>query len=152
MAVGTFTLYSPAVKSISQAAINLSSDTIIMALVTSAYTPSDAHSAWSSASATEVATGNGYTAGGIALTSQTNNLAGAVVTFTSSAVTWASPFSATCKYALLVKRAAGALAGTDLLIGYVDLSSGGGSITGQGGSFVVSPNGTNGWFQMTHTP
>ena len=47
--------------------INLSSDTIKIALVTSSYTPSISHTAWADASANEVTSGNGYTTGGIAL-------------------------------------------------------------------------------------
>lgn len=63
-----------------------------LALVTSSYTPSDGdsgHEVWADASANEIANGNGYTTGGIALTGVTLALNGSGgVRFTSSAATW----------------------------------------------------------------
>lgn len=50
--------------------INLDAAEIRIALVTSAYAPSAAHTAWAQASANEVAAGNGYTTGGLALGGQ----------------------------------------------------------------------------------
>lgn len=44
------------------------SNTIKLALVTSSYTFSAAHTLWADASANEVATGNGYTTGGATMT------------------------------------------------------------------------------------
>lgn len=153
MSVGTFTVYSNAVLNISTAAINLNSDTIVMVLVTAAYTPAvNTDATWANVSSNEVATGNGYTQGGQALTSQSCTLTTATVTFTSATagVSW-SAATFTCKYAVLVRRAGGSLASTDKLVGYADLSSGGGSVTGQGGTFTVQPN-ASGWFTLTHSP
>lgn len=50
-----------------RSAINLSSDTIKLALVTNSYTPSINHIAWADVSANEVTSGNGYTTGGATL-------------------------------------------------------------------------------------
>lgn len=49
--------------------IDLDTDTLKVALVTSSYTPSLAHTAWAEVSANEVATGAGYTTGGVSLAS-----------------------------------------------------------------------------------
>lgn len=151
MTVGTFTSYSNCVFNISKAQINLSADTFVMVLVTSAYTPApDTNSTWANVSASEVATGGGYTVGGVVLSSVSCTLTGATVTWTSASVSW-SAATFTCKYAVIVRRAGGSLVSGDLLVGYVDLSSGGGSITAQGGSFVVAPN-ASGFFTLSHTP
>lgn len=47
---------------------DFNSDTIKIALVTSAYTFNAAHTAWASASGSELASGDGYTTGGETLT------------------------------------------------------------------------------------
>lgn len=57
--------------------VNWASDSIKMALLTSAYTPSlSTHVHWSDVSANEV-TGTGYTAGGVALASKTHTVTAA---------------------------------------------------------------------------
>lgn len=152
MSVGTFTVYSNAALNISKAAINLGSDSFYMILVSSAYTPApNTDATYSNVSANELATGSGYTVGGVKLTSVTDTLSTATVTFTSASVSWSSA-TFTCKYAVIVRSASGTgLVAGDYLLGYVDLSSGGGSVTGQGGTFTVSPN-ASGWFTITHSP
>lgn len=151
MAAGNVTVYSHAVQNISQAAINLASDTIVCTLLTSSYTPApNTDATWADVSANELTTASGYTAGGIALSSVTDNLATATVTFDAANVSWAS-FSATFKYAVLVKRAGGALAGTDKLIAYLDCNNGGGSVTGSGGALTIQWN-ASGIFTLTHSP
>lgn len=143
MAVGTFTLYSAAVLGISTGTIDLDSNPMTMALLTSAYTPSDAHAVWSDVSANQVATGNGYT-GPVAITNQKCVLSGATVTFSSDPVVWSNA-TFTAKYGVIFTS-------SNALVGYVDLSSGGGSVTGQGGQFSVSGDPTAGWFTLQHTP
>lgn len=62
-----------------------------MALVTSAYTPDNSdtgHEVWADVSANEIAAGNGYTAGGIALTGVALTQASGTVKFTSAAAVW----------------------------------------------------------------
>ena len=69
--------------------INLKEDTIKLALVASTYTPDlDAHTIWGDVSANEVADGDGYTAGGEALTGVTLTRVGAITTFGADNVTW----------------------------------------------------------------
>lgn len=151
MAAGSYTVYSNAALEMSKGNFNLSSDTLVMALVTSSYTPAtNTDAQWSAVSANELPTAGGYTAGGVALTGVSDTLAGATVTFTSNPVTWAS-FTATFKYAVIVRRAGGSLTGTDLLLCYFDASAGGGSVTGGGGTLTITQN-ASGIFTITHTP
>lgn len=82
-------IYASAEKNAWQGGINLTSDTLKMGLLSSAYTPSlttDAH--WSDVNSHEI-TGTGYTAGGAALTSVTLTLTAA----NSWGTTWASATS-----------------------------------------------------------
>lgn len=62
-----------------------------LALVTSSWTPDNSdtgNEVWADVSANEIASGNGYTTGGIALTSVTLTLASGTVKFTSAAAQW----------------------------------------------------------------
>ena len=62
-----------------------------MALLTSAYTPDNSdtgNEVYGDLSANEITAGNGYTAGGIALTGVTITQTGGTVKFTSNAATW----------------------------------------------------------------
>ena len=150
MAAGAFTVYSNAMLGMTKGAFNLSADTYVLALLTNSYVPAVAtDTTWSTISANEVATGSGYTAGGVVLTGITDTLSGNTVTFTCASPSWAS-MSATFRYGAIVRRAGGALAGTDLLLSYSDLG-GGASITGTGGTFTVTISGA-GIFTLTHTP
>lgn len=151
MAAGAFTVYSNAALSMSKGSFNLASDTLVMALITASYTPApNTDALWSAVSANEVATGAGYTAGGVVLAGVTDTLTTATVTFTCTAPTW-SAFSATFKYGVIVRRAGGSLVAGDLLLSFFDANSGGGSITGGGGTLTVTPN-ASGIFTLTHTP
>lgn len=72
--------------------LNANAANFRLALVTSSYTPSDGdsgHEVWADASANEIAAGNGYSAGGIALTSVSLALNGSGgVKFTAAASVW----------------------------------------------------------------
>lgn len=150
MAAGSFTVYSNACLEIGNGSFDFNVDTYVMTLVTNSYTPSpNTDAQWSAVSANEVSTGSGYTAGGVVLSGVSSTLSGATVTFTCAAPTWLS-FSATFRYAVIVRRAGGSLASTDLLLCYVDCS-GGGSLTGGGGTLTITPN-ASGIFTITHTP
>ena len=62
-------------------------NTIKLALVTSSYSFSAAHTLWGDASASEVATGDGYTTGGLTLTTSKSDTALDAVDLTFSALT-----------------------------------------------------------------
>lgn len=137
MAAGAFIPYTVNLDALVSGGVDLDSDTIVCALLTSSYTPGrTTHSAWSDASAAEVS-GGGYTAGGVALTGKTVTHSGGTVTFDADDAVIGAAVTATAKYAVLVRRAGGALAAGDLLIAYADLDTGGGSVTGLGGAFTV---------------
>lgn len=63
-----FSKYAHLPKVFSTGGIVIGTDTIQCALVTSAYTPLGTHTQWADVSANEVATGDGYTTGGVTMT------------------------------------------------------------------------------------
>lgn len=90
------------------------------ALVTSSYTPALTHSTWVDVLANQVASGNGYSTHGVAMTQTWTNISG-TVTFDSDNPTWnASGGSIVARYAVIVHDANGdgALASGDALVGY----------------------------------
>jgi hypothetical protein len=142
MAAGVWTVYQNAKLALTQSAINLASgaNNIACVLVTSGYTPAaNTHSTYADISSNE-ASGTGYSPGGQIITSETDTASGGTVTFTSAAVSWTSS-TVTAKYAVLVYRAsAGTAAGSDKLICYVDLNSGGGSVATTAATFTITMN------------
>lgn len=132
MAAGTVTLYGAAKENIAKALIDLDTDSFVVALLGSGYTPSvNSDDTWSDISANEIS-GTGYTAGGSALAGVTVTRSGGTVTFDANDVSWTSS-TLTAKYAVIAKKAGGSLAGTDLLLAYVELET---------GSTVSTTNGT----------
>ncbi len=151
MAAAAFTLYSNAVLNITKKLVDLSADTIVCTLHTNSYTPApNTDATWADVSATELSTAGGYTAGGVALSSQSDALSTATVTFTATSPTWAAFSAGPFRYAVLTRRASGSLVSGDKLICYSDLT-GSGSISGSGGSFTVTLSGS-GFFAATHSP
>ena len=135
MAAGNFTFYSAGKLAILNGSVDLDTDTIVMALLTSSYTPSADHSTWADLSDNEVADAD-YTQ--TALGSVTLTQSGGTVTYDCADVSFGSDVSITAKYAALVKGTAGSLTGTDVLIGYVDLDTGGGSVSSTNSVFSVN--------------
>lgn len=84
----TSTLYDSIRKGLGDGTVDWDTDTINVAFVTSSYTFDAAHTIWGDASANEVATGSGYTTGGMALTGKTVTLAGAVAKYIADSPTW----------------------------------------------------------------
>lgn len=139
MAEQPFKVYTVGQQNIEKAAINLLSDTIVCTLHTTSYTPNNnTHGTWADVSATELSTGSGYTAGGVALTTKAVTAGTATVTFDCDDISWAS-FSGTFRYAIFTRRAGGSLVSGDLLIGYYDLT-GSGNTTGGGGTLMITIN------------
>lgn len=113
-------LYGNVVKAAFNKEIDWDTDTIKVALVTSAYTPNqDVHDYWDDVSANEAA-GTGYTAGGSTLTGKTITYdAGTnVLKLDGADVTWASS-TITARYAVIYDDSP-ATAATKPLIGYFD--------------------------------
>lgn len=125
-------IYNGFKKNIMNGNIDLDTDTIKVALVTSAYTPDqDAHEFFSSV--TNEITGTGYSAGGASLANKTvtqdntNNKG----VFDADDVTWASA-TITARGAVIYKSTG--TASTSPLLCYLDFGS---DKTSSGGNFVV---------------
>ncbi len=139
--MATFSRFNSFVEAIAEKAHNLGSDTLKVMLTNTA--PTSSNAAYSDISATEVASGGGYTTGGTAAsisssaqTSGTYKLVLGNVTFTGSGGGF-GPF----RYVVLYNSTAG------LLIGYWDYGS---SITtvASGETFTVQFDGTTGVLQI----
>jgi hypothetical protein len=113
-------------------AINFTSDTIKVALLTSSYTPSVSAHVFFSDLTNEVV-GAGYTTGGVALTGLAVNQdnVGNDTTVAASNPSWASS-TITARYAAVYKSTG--TAGTSALIGYIDF---GGNKTTNGDTFLI---------------
>lgn len=144
-------MYSNAVLEITKGQMNLSSDTFVMLLVGNGYTPApNTDSTYANVSANELASGSGYTVGGVVLASETDTLTTATVTFTATSPSWSSFSAGPFRYAVICRRASGSIASGDLLLCYSDLT-GSGTITGTGGTYTITISGS-GIFQVTHSP
>jgi hypothetical protein len=102
--------------------VDFDSDTIKVALLTSAYTPNqDTHDYFNDVSANEV-TGTGYTQGGITLSSKTATYDSGtnVIVLDAADVTWSSS-TITARYAVVYDSTG--TSSTSALIGYVDFGS-----------------------------
>lgn len=84
----TITLTNALHQYLGDGTIDWDSDTIKVAMLTSAYVLNAAHSVFADVSGSEVAAGNGYTSGGVALTNKAVTLAGAVAKYTADPATW----------------------------------------------------------------
>lgn len=116
-------LYGNAIKAAFNGEIDWDTDTIKVALLSSAHTPNqDTHDYWDDVSANEVS-GTGYTAGGATLASKTSTYDGAnnVLVLDAADVVW-SASTITARYAVIYNDS-GATAAQKALIGYVDFGS-----------------------------
>lgn len=147
MPAGAVKVYAEAAEALIEGLIDLDTDTFVVTLHTSSYSPAqNTHATWADVSASEVS-GTGYTAGGVALSSVTSSSSGAVVTFDAADVSWPSS-TITAKYAVITKRAGGSLVSGDRLLAYVDLDSGGGSVSSTAATFTIQWN-ASGIFTVT---
>lgn len=103
--------------------IDYDSDTIKVTLHTSTYTPNQDTHAYVSDLTNEVANGNGYTTGGITLTTKVINYTGAtnVIMLDGDDALWTSS-TITARYAVISDRTPGTAA-TQPLLGYVDFGA-----------------------------
>ena len=116
-------LYGNAIKAAFNKEIDWDTDTIKVALLSSAYTPNqDTHDYFDDVVANEV-TGTGYTAGGATLASKTStyDAASNVTVLDAADVVWANS-TLTARYAVIYDDS-GATNAQKALIGYVDFGS-----------------------------
>jgi hypothetical protein len=119
-------------------------------LLSSSYTPSRAHTAWSSLSSYELATANGYTQGGVGITN-TYTANGATSTFDSDDPDWTVSSSAlAARYAALVHdaNADGALASGDVVMAYCLLDTTPADYSVNPGNHFTIQIDANGYFQI----
>lgn len=143
MAVGTFTLVNTGKEALTTDnanQINWASDTIVAVLLGAGYTPSATHSTYADISA-NVISDVGYAP--VVLTNKTSVRTADKILWDCDDVSFGSNVSLTAKYVYFVKRAGGALTGTDQLIGYCDLNVGAGlTVSSVNSTFQINtPNG-----------
>lgn len=133
----TTTAYDHLWKLLSTGGIDLDTDTLKVALVTSSYTPNTAHDEWADVSANEVATGNGYTTGGATLSNP-------VVTNSNidyDDVVWTA-LTKTFRYAVIYKSGSGGGL-TNPLICYLLLDSSPADVVSTGSNYSIQWNATD---------
>ena len=150
MAAGTVTIYG---KNKDDININdLVAATVKMALVASSYTPnvdsSTGHALWSDVSGSEIANGNGYTTGGVALSSMAATAISGGFKFSSANPQWTASGGNIPAHRYYVLYVVGTLWGlTNPLIGYFlgDNTPADIAATSTGNTLTVTgPSG--GWF------
>jgi hypothetical protein len=148
MPAAAWKVYGSAAEKISRATLDMDTQTFRMVLLTASYTPNQStHATWADLSATEVAAGGGYTAGGKLLTMAVSRSA-LVVTVDCDDQSWTAS-TITAKYAAIVRDADanGTLASTDDILCFSDLETGG-SLSSTASAFTVTIN-ASGLFTLT---
>lgn len=112
------------VSHVNNAAVDWDTDTIQVSLHTSTYTPNQDTDDFFNDCTNELANGNGYTTGGIALASLTRTYDTATneVRLDAADVTWNFTASKTFRYLIVYKKRGGA-SSADEVIGYGDFGS-----------------------------
>lgn len=152
MPAGPFTLYR---KNLDDIRMNdLLTAVVKVALVTSVYTPNSTntgHSLWADVSANEIAAGNGYTAGGYALTTDTVGVITDGFAYDSENPLWNATPAAIPAFRYAVLYVVGTLWGmTNPLVGYLlgDTTAGGTDVpaTSAGSPLEINVH-ASGWFK-----
>ncbi|MBK8184325.1 MAG: hypothetical protein IPK63_16170 [Candidatus Competibacteraceae bacterium] len=133
----TITAYDHLWKLLNTGGIDLDTDTLKIALVTSSYTPSSAHTQWADVSSYEVSTGSGYTTGG-------ETIANPVATNSNidyDDVIWTS-LTKTFRYAVCYKLGSGGGL-TNPLLFYSLLDTTPADIVNTGSNYTLSWNATD---------
>lgn len=148
MAVGNFTLYNTGKESLltdNANQIDWANDTVVAVLLGAGYTPSAAHSTYADISANVIADA-GYAPATV--TGKTSVLSAGKILWDAADISFGTNVTLTAKYVVLVKRAGGALAGTDRVIGYCDLDTTSSSSTVSSTNSTFQVNTTNGLFDI----
>lgn len=133
----SITAYNKLWRLLMTGGVDLDTDTLKLALVTSSYTPSGAHTQWSDASSYEVSSGNGYTSGGLTLA----NPVGADATIAYDNAVWTS-LTKTFRYAVCYKSGSGG-GYTNPLLFYILLDTTPNDIVCSGSNYTIAWNSTN---------
>ena len=136
MAAGNFTFYNNGKLKSLDGGIDADTDTLVMVLLASGYTPDTAaHTTYADISGSEIGDAD-YSPQVISNAAFSES--GGTVTFDSDDVSFGSSVSIEAKYAVVVRRDGASLASGDLLLGYVDLNTGGGTVSSTNSTFSVN--------------
>lgn len=138
MAAGDFVYYNNFLLALGNKEVDLDSDTFTALLCTSSYTPNRAtHTVIGDI--TNELSGGDYAR--VDLSSVAKTLTGTALKWTSATVDFGNPVTLTAKYLVIFDNTHA----SEILVGYVDLNTGGGSVSSTTGPFTVAPDGTLGW-------
>ena len=132
MSAGNWTFYNDFKEKLAKAEIDLDSDTLKCLLTTSSYTPSATHSVLTDI--TNEVTDSDYSRQ--TLSNVTVTETGGTVTVNCDDISFGSAVTITAKYAVLFDDTAT----NDPLIVYVDLDTGGGSVSSTSSTFQITIN------------
>ena len=137
MAAGAFIVVDKAIEKIHDGTFDLDTDTWYAVLVTDSHTPNNAtDDLYSDISANEVS-GGGYVAQDVAITVGES---GGTVTIDAGDTDFGNSVTITAKYCYILNGDEGAQARRDDILCYVDLNSGGGSVSSNNGDFDITWN------------
>jgi hypothetical protein len=137
MAAGSWTFYNDFKEHLAKADVDCNADTFKCVLMTSGYTPSATHSTLSNL--TNIVTDGDYAAQTLA--SVTVSETGGTVTFDCDDISFGSAVSITAKYAAIYDDTHA----SDALMAYVDLDTGGGSVSSSSSTFQITINASGVW-------
>lgn len=134
MSAGNFTFYNAFKLSLAKAEVDLDTNTFKAVLLTSSYTPNVASQSILSDISGNIITDSDYVAQ--TLGSVTVTESGGTVTFDSADINFGSSVTITAKYLALYDDTSA----NDKLVVYVDLDTGGGSVSSTSSTFQVTIN------------
>lgn len=140
MAAGNFTLFNSGKLGLMNRDIDWVNATVVGVLLSASYTPDLAHDTYSDISG---ALSGSADYAPVALSNKAITQAGGTVKWDADDVNYGSAVSISAQYIALVVRAGGALAGTDVLIGYMALETAG-AVSSVNSNFIARWNATNG--------
>lgn len=133
-------------QAVSTGSVSWTGDTIKVSAHTGSYAYNQATDQFYSDLTNELPTANGYTNGGQALGTKSNNLTGLVVSLRAAATIWTPSTGQTLTIRTLVVRKDTGVAGTSPLLGYFDF---GVDTSATGAAFTVNWDATDGVLKLT---
>tara|TARA_Y100001938_G_scaffold147479_1_gene228749 strand:+ start:1267 stop:1692 length:426 start_codon:yes stop_codon:yes gene_type:complete len=137
MAAGSWTFYNDFKEHLAKADVDMNGDTFKVLLTTSSYTPAATHSTISDI--TNEVTDSDYSRQTLASVTVTET--GGTVTFDADNISFGSAVSITAKYAVIYDDTHA----SDALMCYVDLDTGGGSVSSTNSTFQITINASGIW-------
>lgn len=126
--------------------VDWATDTIKVSLHGSGYTPNQSTDEFFSSATAELATGNGYTAGGATLGTKSVTVTGLTTAYKAAASSWTANPTITARWAV-VRKDTGSAA-TSPLLAYVLLDSAPADVTATNAAFTLTWDATDGVFKV----